>query len=68
MTDDERRTLRMEFQNIDLELDNFAGGCMKSRRVEGLCAGFNNTGKVGKYHKSCRHYSVCAGEHLQYNP
>jgi|MudIll2142460700_1097286.scaffolds.fasta_scaffold1378690_1 hypothetical protein len=68
MTAEERRILRMEFMNIDLDLDNFAGGCMKSKQLPGLCAGFNNAGKVGKYHVRCRNYTVCEGQHLQYNP
>ena len=69
MTSEERRILRIEFQNLDVEdMDHFAGGCRKSKQVKEYCAGFNNTGKVGKYHHKCRHYASCQGEHLQYNP
>jgi hypothetical protein len=71
MTPDQYRILRMEFENIDIpDMDHFAGGCKKSEKLkhDKICAGFNNAGKVGKYHRTCRFYDVCSGEHFQYNP
>jgi hypothetical protein len=64
-----KKTIRTEFANTNIEdMEHFAGGCKKSKKAAGWCAGFNNGGAIGKFHCGCRHYAQCPGSHLQYNP
>ena len=67
MTKYQIEIIRKEFEGFKPP-ENFAGGCVKSRLLDGFCVHVRADGTIGRIEEGCKNYRECRGYNFKYNP